>query len=164
MNEFAKAEYEALRAEERDRMNARLAIWTLYFSLTGAFSLAVVQSGLAAYLLALYPAFVACLALHTRHSEEVLKTIRKYLFQLEKQLSYSGYEHYSRSVVRMSHGGYIDALKLAFVLSQILATLFVGARLVGDHLTPCCAALVLEIGVMVLTWRWLCPPARKTIK
>lgn len=161
MTDFARAEYDALRAEERDRMNARLAVWTVFFSLTGAFSLAVVQNGIAAYLLALYPALVACLALHTRHSEEVLKSIRKYLFQLERQCSYSGYEHFTRSTYRVAHGGYIDALKLAFVLSQFLSTAFVAARLVNDHLTPLCAALIIEAVIIALTWRWLCPPARK---
>jgi hypothetical protein len=161
MTDFIRAEYDALRAEERDRMSARLTIWTIYLSFTGAFSLAVVQTGVAAYLLAIYPALLAGLALHIRHSEEVLKSIRKYLFQLEKQLKYSGYEHYTRSTYRISHGGYIDALKLAFVLSQLLATVFVGARLLSDHLAFLCPALIVEIVAIVLTWSWLCPPARK---
>jgi hypothetical protein len=161
MTDFAREEYAALRAEERDRMNARLTVWTVYLSLTGAFSLAVVQAGIGAYLLALYPAIVACLALHTRHSEEVLKSIRKYLFQLEKQAQYAGYEHFTRSTYRVSHGGYIDALRIAFVLSQSLATAFIATRLVSDHLTPVCAALVIEAVVIGLTWSWLCPPAHK---
>jgi hypothetical protein len=53
MNKIATAEYEALRAEERGRMNARLTIGTVFLSFTGAFSIAVVQAGIGAYLLAL---------------------------------------------------------------------------------------------------------------
>ncbi|HEY7415053.1 MAG TPA: hypothetical protein VH593_07660 [Ktedonobacteraceae bacterium] len=164
MSELATAEYEALRAEERDRMNARLTIWTVFLSLTGAFSLASLQNSEIAYLLAVYPALVACLALHTRHSEEVLRAIRKYLFQFEKLQNYSGYEHYSRSVSRLSHGGHIDALRIAFVLSQALASFVVCLHLYSDHVAlPVIVGLALvELAIVVITWRWLYPRKKKT--
>lgn len=150
-------EYEALRAEERDRMNARLQIWGIYLSLVGAFGLASLQNGDVAYVIALFPFLVACLALYTRHSEDVLKTIRKYLYELEKKYGYSGYEHFTRSLPRSSHGGHVDALRYAFAISQALAVGIVVYRLVVDHAAGVIilGTLGIEFVAFVMTWRWL---------
>jgi hypothetical protein len=157
VEELAKLEYEALRVEERDRMNGRLTLWGIFLSLIVGFSVASVQSSEVVYTLAVFPGLVGCLALHSRHSEEVLRTIRKYLYQLEKRYGYSGYEHYTRMMPRSTYGGHMDALRYAFVLSQGLAMGMVLFRLVTDHVmvVVILLLLVLEGVVVVLTWRWL---------
>jgi hypothetical protein len=157
IGEMVKLEYGALRAEELARENARLQVWTVFLSLVGAFGLVSVQGGLVAYVTALFPLLVLCLARHVRHSEDVLHQVRSYLYQLEKQYGYRGYEHFSRSVVRSSHGGHITALRDAFVLTQLLAVGVVVMRLVFDHvgLVVVVLAVVIQGVVLVLTWRWL---------
>src|SRR5947199_365305 len=79
------------------------------------FSVVSVQRIEVAYTLAVLPGLVGCLALHSRQSEEVLRTIRKYLYQMEKRYGYSGYEHYTRMMPRSTHGAHMDALRYAFV-------------------------------------------------
>ncbi|MBO0783440.1 MAG: hypothetical protein J2P37_31905, partial [Ktedonobacteraceae bacterium] len=94
--ELAGLEYEALQAEKRDRMTARLQVWSLLLGLVGAFGLASLQAGTTSYLVALYPLLAACLARYTRHSEAVLHKVKDYLLSVEQQASYSGYEHFNR--------------------------------------------------------------------
>lgn len=150
-NELPGLEYAALRSEERDRINARLTIWTIFLSLVGVFGFASLQNSEAVYLLAVFPGLVACLAAHTRHSEDVLRSIRKYLYQLEQECDYKGYEHFTRTTPRPTHGGYLDALRAAFVLSQALATGLLLYHLVTDHV-----ALVIIVLVFVVE---MVPPA-----
>jgi hypothetical protein len=155
--DFAKLEYEALRAEERDRMNARLQIWTIYLSLVGAFGLVSVQSGNIAYITGLFPLLACCLARHIRHSEDALCQVRKYLYQLEKLYNYQGYEHYSRSISRVTHGGYLDALRDALLVTQALALVVIVLHLLSDQITWLIILPVigLEVMAMFLTWHWL---------
>jgi hypothetical protein len=155
--ELAKLEYEALRAEERDRMNARLQIWTIFLSLVGAFGFVSVQSGIVAYVAALFPFLACCLARHVRHSEDALRILRKYLYQIEKEAGYSGYESFTRSQPRTTHGGYLDALRDALLITQLLALTIVVLRLVTDHfsLLIILSGISLEVVAMCLTWRWL---------
>jgi hypothetical protein len=157
VEEMVKLEYGALRAEELARENARLQVWTVFLSLAGAFGVVSVQGGLVAYVVVLFPLLVLCLARHARHSEDVLRQVRSYLYRLEKQYGYGGYEHFSRSVVRSSHGGHIMALRDAFVLTQLLAVGVVSVRLALDHvvLVVIVLALVVQGVVVVLTWCWL---------
>jgi hypothetical protein len=154
--DFAQVEYEALRSEERDRMNARLQVWGIFLSMVGAFGFVSAQSGSTAYVAALFPLLAACLARHTRHSEDALRIIRKYLYALEKDADYPGYEHYSRTIPRASHGGYLDALRDALLISQALALAVVVFRLVTDHMLLWIVPVIgLEVVAMFLTWRWL---------
>jgi hypothetical protein len=155
--DLAKLEYEALRSEERDRMNARLQIWTIFLSLVGAFGLVSVQSGNLAYVAALFPFLACCLAKHVRHSEDALKLIRKYLYQIEKKAGYQGYEFFTRSQPRTTHGSYLDALRDALIITQVLATSVVIIRLASDHamLLIILPIISVEVLAMFLTWRWL---------
>jgi hypothetical protein len=155
--DIAKLEYEALQAEGRDRMNARLQVWTIFLSLVLAFGLAGVQSGPAAYVAGLFPVLACCLARHVRHSEDALRQVRKYLYQVEKAASYEGYEHYSRCQPRATHGGYLDALRDALLVTQMLALAVVVIRLASDQVTLLIIVPVigLEVAAMFLTWRWL---------
>jgi len=79
IDDLAMLEYEALRTEERDRINARLQIWAIFVSLSSIFGVVSLQSGMIAYVVALFPLLCLCLAFHVGHSEEVLRQIRKYL-------------------------------------------------------------------------------------
>lgn len=150
------SEYEALRAEERDRMNARLQVWTIWLSLIGAFGFLSLQGDTLAYAAALYPFLTACLARHVGHSEEVLRQIRKYLYRCEQRLSYEGYEHFTRTQPRPSHGGYLAALQQLFLLTQLVATILVVGRLILGQLLWVGVVVALgEIALMVLTYRWV---------
>jgi hypothetical protein len=155
--DLAKLEYEVLRAEERDRMNARLQVWTIFLSLVGAFGLVSVQSGTVAYVAALFPLLACCLARHVRHSEDALRVIRKYLYQIEKRADYEGYEHFTRCQPRTTHGGYLDALRDALLITQLLALAVVVIRLALDHfsLLIIVAVIAVELFAAALTWRWL---------
>lgn len=157
VGEMVKLEYGALRGEELAREGARLQVWALFFSLASVFGAVSMQGGLVAYVVVLFPPLVLCLAWYVRHSEGVLHQVRSYLYQLEKRYGYRGYEHFSRSVVRSSHGGHMVALRGAFVLAQVLAVGVVGVRLVLDHAVLVVVVLVALVqgGVVVLTWRWL---------
>src|SRR5437764_358732 len=103
IEDLAEQEYGALRAEERDRMNARLQIWGIFLSLVGAFGFISTQSGTVAYVATLFPFLACCLARHVRHSEDALRLIRKYLYQMEKAIGYEGYEHFTRTAPRSTH-------------------------------------------------------------
>jgi hypothetical protein len=158
MNEqFVITEYEALRAEERDRINARLQVWVILVSLASIFSVVSVQSGMIAYITALFPFLACCLALHVRHSEGALRQIRRYLYLKEKETGYQGYEHYNRSTPRTTHGGYLDALRYALMVTQLLALTVVAIHLVADHALLLIILLIIGIEaiVMFFTWRWL---------
>lgn len=156
MEELAKLEYEALRYEERDRMNARLQFWVIFLLLASAFSSFSVQSSNVAYAVALFPPLVMCLARYVNHSEGVLRQIRKYLYKTEKDTGYEGYEHFSRCQSRTGHGGYLDALRDALLMTQLLAVGVVVFRLMLDHMALVIVPIAgIEIGAMVLTWIWL---------
>jgi hypothetical protein len=159
--DLCKLEYEALRAEERDRMNGRFQIWTLYISLVGAFGFASTQSTDIAYLAAVLPLLLACLARYTRQSEDVLRQIRKYLFLGEQRCRYEGYEHYGRATPRPTHGGHMKALRDAFLLTDALATISILVRLTTDHLSfivmiaMLLGVIIIEGAIMALTGVWL---------
>jgi hypothetical protein len=158
-DELAVLEYEALRTEERDRINARLQIWAIFVSLTSIFGVVSLQSGVIAYVIALFPLLCLCLAFHVKHSEEVLHQIRKYLYDVELRHDYQGYEHFIRKHQRSTHGSYLNALRYAFSATQCLAIVILIARLWLDRIPV--VALAIAIVVLIngylsfLTWRWL---------
>jgi hypothetical protein len=155
--DLAKLEYEALRTEERDRMNGRLQIWGIFLSLVGAFGFISTQAGTVAYVATLFPFLACCLARHVRHSEDALRLIRKYLYQMEQATGYEGYEHFTRTAPRSTHGGYLDALRDALLITQLLALAVVVLRLLSDQITWWIIVPVigLEMVALVFTWRWL---------
>jgi hypothetical protein len=160
---LTQLEYEALRAEERDRMNGRAQVWTLYLTIVGAFGLAALQGSSGPDVVALCPLVLCCLARHSRHNEDVLRMVRKYLYQLEVTNNYQGYEHFTRLSQRPAHGGYRAALRDAFLLTDALSTASVLVHLWSDHapLLVCLAVLLVDLAAIGVTWRWLSKPARK---
>lgn len=155
-NPLAQLEYEALRAEERDRMNGRTQVWTLYLTVVGAFGFVTVQGGMGTSIVVLCPLVLACLARYSRHSEDVLKQVRKYLYQLEEKSQYCGYEHFALVQMRKTHGGYRDALRDAFLLTDVLALASVLFRLSVDHVFLALPVVFLvDAFAIVLTWLWL---------
>jgi hypothetical protein len=158
-DDFARMEYEDRRLEERDRMNARVQFWQLYFGLVSVFSVAFGFAGLhiGPYVLAVLPVFLTFLARYIGHSEAVLKQIRKYLEDLEKRLGYTGYEAYVREKLRPTHGGYLSALRDAFLTTDVLALVVAGARVVLDgRASMGVPLLVVELVVLAaMTWVWI---------
>jgi hypothetical protein len=162
--ELAKLEYEALRAEERDRMNARLTVWGLYLTIVSVFGFASIQAGTTLYVIGLCPFLLACLARYTRHSEDVLRVTRKYLYKVEQASQVQGYEHFTRSMTRASHGGHVTSLRDAFLLTDLLASVMIIARLVQDHVVFHLATVVFPVALpvslaegtaIIFTYRWL---------
>jgi hypothetical protein len=159
IDDLAMLEYEALRTEERDRINARLQIWAIFVSLSSIFGVVSLQSGMIGYVVALFPLLCLCLAFHVRHSEEVLRQIRKYLYSVEKHYKYEGYEHFVREQPRAAHGSYLAALRYAFIATQCLAIAVLVVRLWLDRIPFVEVAIVVAILInsclMYITWRWL---------
>jgi hypothetical protein len=159
INDLAMLEYEALRTEERDRINARLQIWAIFVSLSSIFGVVSLQNGIIAYVVALFPLLCLCLAFHVRHSEEVLRQIRKYLYSVEERYRHKGYEHFVREQVRAAHGSYLTALRYAFIATQCLAIVVLVVRLWLDHISFVAVAIVVVVlingYVLYMTWRWL---------
>lgn len=157
MEELAKLEYEALKAEDRDRVNARLQVWTIFILLVSVFTGISIQQNSVAYVVIILPLLIGCLVLHVRHSEDALRQVRKYLYQMEQRYSYEGYEHYSRCILRKTHGGYLEALKYAFQITDTLAIGVVAFHLFSDHVTwlAIIPLALVEMGVLYLTEKWL---------
>jgi hypothetical protein len=159
IDDLAMLEYEALRTEERDRINARLQVWAIFVSLSSIFGVVSLQSGIIAYVVALFPLLCLCLAFHVRHSEEVLHQIRRYLYSVEEHYEYKGYEHFVREQKRAAHGSYLSALQYAFTATQFLATAVLIVRLLLDHIPFVAIAIVVIMlingYVLYMTWRWL---------
>lgn len=156
---FLELEYPTLRAMELALMTAqRWQIWALYLSLVTALGIAAVsiQNDLALYLPALLPPLIALLARYARHGEDVLRQIRKYLYKSEKECGCQAYEHFCREVARPTHGGHIDAMRDAFLITEVSATVLVVIHLILDHLIgvtiPSAGAELLS---MYMTYHWL---------
>jgi len=153
---LAELEFEALQQEKRDKLNARLQVWSLLVGLVGASGVASVQSGAVAYVVLLYPLVAACVARYAGHSESVLNQVKAYILQLEKQAGYVGYEQFNRSNGRKTVGGHMIALRDAILLTDVLAVLAVVLRMFSDGLYILAAlVLVVALVVLVMTCRWL---------
>lgn len=149
IDNLAQLDYEAAQAEKRDKLNARLQIWSLFVALVGGFGLASLQSGSVSYVVALFPLLAACIARYAGHSETVLDRVKAYLLQVEQQSHYSGYESFNRSCKRRSSGGHKKALRDALVLTEVLATGVVVVRLAADHL-PVLAGVALAVELLAI--------------
>jgi 4-hydroxybenzoate polyprenyltransferase len=145
-----------LRSQERDRMNERGQLWTIFISLASGFGFIATQGGAMAYLLLLFPVLIAFLAMHIRNSEDTLKQIRKYLYRQEQAVGYQGYEHFVRAPenTRTSHGGYKKALRGAFCTTGTLALGGVVLHMVLSHVVLLIIVPVffIETAVIVFTW------------
>lgn len=154
--ELERMEFDALQSEKRDKMNARLQIWSLFFGLVSAFGLVSIQTNAISYLVALYPILALCLARHAGHSESVLDQIKDYLQQVEKSSGYDGYERYNRLNTRRSVGGHKKALRDALLLTELLATVTAAIRLIINQLLPIAVLItIVEIVAVLLTSRFL---------
>lgn len=156
--DLASLEYSALQQEKRDRMNARLSIWSLVFTLVSGFGLASLQGGTVGDLVGLYPPLSACLARYAGHSEAVLDQIKRYLFDLEEAQGYGGYEHYNAEhpLRFAASGGHKYALRLVLLVTEAGATLAFSVRLVAQGWYGLAAlAVLLESGALLATWRFL---------
>lgn len=148
---FKKAEYERLTAEERDRMNARLTIWTLFLTIIGAFGFLSTQGLTGMYVGALAPYVLMYLAQLSRHNEAALKQVRKYLKKLAKEANYEGYETWCASLPRVAQGTYLDALRNALLTASLLAICSAAI-----HMPPIWLPMLLaDIPPLVFIWRWL---------
>ncbi len=127
--ELALKEYETLQAEKRDRMQARLQIWSVVIGLIGAFGLASLQAGPISWVLALYPLLAACIARYSGHNEAVLTKIKRYLLTFEQTHGYRGYEQYNLEIRHKQSGSQTKALRDALLVTAMLATLVVSIRL-----------------------------------
>jgi hypothetical protein len=153
---LAELEYEALQAEKRDRMAARLQVWQVLMALVSAFGLASIQTGAIGYVVVLYPLLAACLARYTGHSEAVLSQLKAYLLELEKRANYAGYEHYNKLSGRNNVGSHMKALRDALIITDALAVLSVIGRMIVDHwYVPAGLVVLTAIFELVVTCRWL---------
>lgn len=139
-------EYESLQAEKRDRMNARLQVWSLFFAMVGAFGLVSVQSNEIGFLVALYPLLASCLARYTSHSEEVLGQVKARLLALEKESHFQGYEHVNQqNMFKRKVGGHIKAFRDALLMTDMLAVVAAGHLLIQINWLVVALVLPLEM-------------------
>ncbi|MBA2677528.1 MAG: hypothetical protein H0U76_03920 [Ktedonobacteraceae bacterium] len=157
-NNLASLQYEGLQAEKRDKMNARLQIWSLFVGLVGAFGLASLQAGTVSYLVALYPFLAMCIARYASHNESVLDQVKEYLLKIEEKSNYSGYERYNRTSQRRSSGSHLKALRDAILTTQALATCMIAVRLLDNSIPLTVVIVVVELVVLIATWRLLRGP------
>jgi len=143
---YASKDLDAVLAEKRDKLNARLQIWSLLLALISGFGIASVQQGNVSYVVVLYPLLAACLAQFAGHSESVLDQIKAYLLQVEARSEYQGYETYNKTnkLKTASSGGHKRALLTALLITELLATTVVVSRLIEVQL-PLVAGIVLII-------------------
>lgn len=153
---LAELEYESLQQEKRDKLNARLQIWSLLVALVGASGFASVQGGTLAYVVALYPLLAACVARYAGHSESVLDQVKAYLLEVEQRTGYSGYERYNKTSKRKTRGNHARALRDTIVLTDSMAILVVLWPLWIDGWYVLASLVVLAaLAVIALTCRWL---------
>lgn len=153
---LAELEYEALQHEKRDKLNARLQVWSLLVGLVGGSGVASVQGGTLAYVVLLYPLLTACVARYVGHSESVLNQVKVYLIEVEKRAGYAGYEHFNKISGRRTVGSHMKALRDVILLTDSLAVAVVVWRLVADNWYILAGLVVLvALAVVVLTCRWL---------
>lgn len=153
---LAELEYEALQQEKRDKLNARLQVWSLLVGLVGASGVVSTQGGAVVYAVLLYPLIAACVARYAGHSESVLNQVKAYLLDLEKRAGYSGYEHYNKTSGRRGVGNHMKALRDAILLTDVLAVAVVLWRVVTDGRYLLAGLIILgALVVIAVTCRWL---------
>jgi len=142
--QYASKDIDAVIAEKRDKLNARLQIWSLLLALISGFGIASVQSSNVSYVVVLYPLLAACLAQFAGHSEEVLDKLKAYLLQVEQRAAFQGYESFNKANRSKWSGGHKRALLTALLITELLATTVVVSRLIEVQL-PLVAGIVLII-------------------
>lgn len=157
-HEVEKLEYSALQQEKRDKLNARLQIWSLLLALISGFGIASLQTGAISYVVALYPLLALCVARYAAHSEAVLDQVKAYLLEQEQQLDYQGYEHFNKQhkLTNSISGGHKRALRDAVLLTDLLALGAVLIRLQIAGWWPFGLVVLLVNAVVIIkTWRCL---------
>lgn len=162
--EIEALELEALYDEKRDKLNARLPIWSLLLTMFTAIGYASVQAGSVAYLAALYPLLAATIARFAGQSERILDRVKQRIYAIETASGYAGYEHDNKAHSTANNkdsGGHIKALRDFILLTDCITVVAVLARLLTMQIAvtvKVLAILVATIGailVMLVTWRWL---------
>ena len=149
-------ELQALYDEKRDKLNARLPVWSLLLTLFGAVGYASVQAGLSGYLGILYPPLAATIARFTGHSERVLDRVKRRIHAIEEASGYHGYEHENAARTAKGSGGHVKALRDFILLTDALDTVITALRLIEAQMTLLAVLLIFgELVVMAATWRWL---------
>jgi len=151
---LSELEYEALQAEKRDKLNARLQLWSLFFGLVSGAGLVSVQTGAISSLIALYPFLAMCLAKYAAHSERVLDQVKARLLAVEQTCSIVGYEQVNKQQSRRRRAGsHLKAFRDAVLLSQVVATGLLVLR--APVLSLGIAVALAETVLMFLTGYWL---------
>jgi hypothetical protein len=163
-DDIAKIDREFLRNQELARINERLQVWVVFISLSSGFGYIAAQNSKLVYLGVLYLLLVAYLAMHVRHGQNVLREIRKYLYQQEQDAKYAGYEHFIRSNIRTFHGGYRHALRGAFVTMQVLASGVVIAHMISVYVFVPFIVIVCTASMAVIAFTWKQLSSRKRTK
>lgn len=153
--EIETCELEALYSEKRDKLNARLPVWSLLIGLFSLFGYAGIQPGIAGYVVLLYPLLASCVARFAGHSERILDRIKRCIYQIEERSGYHGYEHTNAGQPQGS-GGHVKALRDAILLTDLVAIVAIVVRLFLDHI-PALALFVVpvEAAAIAATCVWL---------
>lgn len=154
MENIDTLEYQALQQEKRDKLNARLQIWSFLLALISGFSVASLQTGAISYVVALYPLLALCVARYAAHSEAVLDQVKAYLLAQELASGYQGYEYFNKQhqLKNSVSGGHKKALRDAVILTDVLATIAAVIRLqVSGWWFFALAVLLVNVVVIVKT-------------
>jgi hypothetical protein len=161
--EIEVQELAALYDEKRDKLNARLAVWSLLLTLFGAVGYASVQPGLSGYLGVLYPLLAATIARFAGHSERILDRVKQRIYRIEQDADYCGYEHENAEQPHKGSGGHLKALRDFILLTDAVAIVVIVVRFLLEAVQlpqeariGVAAFMVLPLGaVMLVTWHTL---------
>jgi hypothetical protein len=155
--EMEAKELEALYDEKRDKLNARLPLWSLLITLFGAFSYVGTQTGMAGYIIVFYPLLAGCVARFAGSSERILDRVKRRIYKIEKASDYAGYEHDNANGSTGGSGSHIKALRDFAILTDVIAVIAIGGRMVIDRMPPALItlAVLLEVAAIVATCVWL---------
>lgn len=149
-------ELEALYDEKRDKLNARLPLWSLLVGLFSAFGYAGTQPGIAGYLIICYPLLAACVARFAGHNERVLIKVKRRIYAIEEASDYEGYEHENERNSTGGSGAHLKAFRDFTLLTDGISLIALVIRLFVDHLPALIIlALLVEAAVLAFTWRWV---------
>lgn len=144
--------HEDVHDYERDRINERLTIWSLFLTMTTIFGYIGAQSNDQALIVGLFPLLVSCLAQHIDASEITLKEKRDELYHQEEAvgITASGQHYYQEKKTsapekhkKLASGGNKKALRKAFFTTSLLATYLFETHLQHNHVNS-----ILLIGII----------------
>ena len=156
--EIEAKELEALYDEKRDKLNARLSIWSLLITIFGAFSYAGAQPGITGYVVAFYPLLSGCVARFAGHSEQVLDRVKRRIYKIEEASCYAGYEHdnANESSSASGSGTHLKALRDFVLITDSMAIIDMVAQIFIDSLSVLIVlAILVEVVAVVATCVWM---------